>query len=317
MVAQPVSQGLRSPSKGPPASAPTRAFRGNGFTIQIPAAWVDLTLYTLLGDAGTGYPLYVRVSVEKDSDADTAQEYAESRIRQAASALPGGRLLKRTDVKLTSGQPACSAEIRWYPSDEMRLYQRLLFVISQGTAFTLVTQLDKKSKATVGPSIERLMASLRPADPKSQAPPPAKGLLRFSADPFTLDHPEGWTDGTIYTIAEPDQGRFRRNLVIRRHAMPEEPPSIQEVAAAEGDSMRASIPGVEIVEIGEATVKDGKPAARLQVRREVEDGAITQVQLVAHRAGFLNVLTCTLEEAPPQPVSKACSSILESFAETV
>src|SRR5262245_59251041 len=111
-----------------------RAFKGNGFTIQVPADWVDLTLYTLL-NGPSGQPLYVRVSAERGTEAATAQEYAESRIRQAASALPGGRLLKRADVKLASGQPACSAEIRWYPSDETRLYQRLLFVVWQGTAF--------------------------------------------------------------------------------------------------------------------------------------------------------------------------------------
>jgi hypothetical protein len=316
VVAQPVSQGLRTPPTGSPPAAAARVFRGNGFTIQIPATWVDLTLYTLLGNAGTGPPPYVRVSAERGTEAATAQEFGDGRIRQAAAALPGGRLLKRADVKLGSGQPAHSAEIRWYPSDEMRLYQRMLFVVWQGTGLMLVTQLDKKSKATIGPTIDRLMASLRPADPRSPAPPPAKGLLRFTADPFTLDHPEGWEDRTVYTVAEPDEARFRRNLVVHRRPMPEEPTSIQETAAAEADALKGSIPGIEIVEIAEARVKDGKPAARVLLRRDVEGGTITQTQVIAHRSGVLNVLTFTCEEEPQPSVTKTGAAILESFSET-
>jgi hypothetical protein len=309
-----MTQAPRPPAGGGAGLPALRAFRGAGFTLQIPADWVDMTLYTLLGPPEGDFPHWVRISVDREAGEATAEEYGEPRVRQAVQTLPGGRLLRRAPVKLSCGLPASAAEARWFPSDELRLYHRMLFVVHQGTAYTLVTQLTKKSRATVGPALGRAMLSLRPLDGRTPPPPPAAGSARFLADAFALDHPPAWSDETVYMLAEPDEGRFRRNLVVQRVVMPEAPESIEDQAWAEAEAMKVTVPDLEVAGRGAASVKDGLAAARLLLLRPAGRGRVAQRQLFAHRDGVLHVLTLTCEERPPEPVAKLLDAVLVSFA---
>lgn len=323
---------------GIPSPAESLSFVGNGFSVAIPAAWVDRTIYTYVGPAGRDPAAWVRILVDPAVMQGTVGEFADVGIRAASAAAPGYRLLRRQDVKLTDGSLGIRAEVRWFPTDDLRLYQRMLYVLWGKTGITITSHLTKKTRLTQGPVIDGLMESIRRrggalpvGQPSSSGSrPPAPGNLpptpaspfpasgsRVVADRFTMDLPDGWKDETVYMLAEPDESRFRRNLVIRREKLETAPGSLGDLARAEVDNLAASVPGFELMQEAQAAVRDGGPAHRLVFRRSLESGAkVLQLQHVAWRVGFLYWLSLTVEDAIEDREKAVLLAVLESFSGT-
>jgi len=160
--------------KEPPVSKETSKvkdktflFQGNGFTVDHLEDWQDKTLYTITGPVTDGIQHNVIITIDKENPFDTLIEYADWHIKTLENELKGCTLLKQGETKLTNGTDAYEAIFKWYPTDELRIYQQQIYVIVENVAYKLTASFTKKTRKTLGPQVERMMLSFNPV-PKSE-----------------------------------------------------------------------------------------------------------------------------------------------------
>ena len=145
-----------------PTPGGPQTYRGNVFTINQPEEWQDETVYTLTGPIEDGIKHNVLINVEHNVEVDSVAEHADRQIETLTAQLQGCRFLKRGEIRLNNGLEAYEAVFRWYPADEVRLYQRQVYVLLENTAYTLTSTFTKKSRKIIGPEVDRIMMSFRP-----------------------------------------------------------------------------------------------------------------------------------------------------------
>lgn len=137
-------------------------YQGNRFTIDQPEGWQDKTIYTLVGPVEGGIQHNIIINVEYDVKIDSLLDYADLQIASLEQQLKGCRILKREAISLNNGIPAYRAIFRWFPTDQLRLYQEQIYVLAGGSAYKLTTTFTKKTRKTLGPKVERSMMSFQP-----------------------------------------------------------------------------------------------------------------------------------------------------------
>jgi hypothetical protein len=144
-----------------------QTYRANDFTIVIPQAWQDKTIHMIMGPVEDGVQHNILITREDDLTFESASEYADWQIAMYEDQLKQFRLLKREDISLNNGIPACRAIFCWCPSEEVRLYQEQLFVLMGETGYNLTTSFTKRTRKTLGPQVERAMLSFQPNNDES------------------------------------------------------------------------------------------------------------------------------------------------------
>ncbi len=150
-----------------PAQTPSEThppYRAHRFTLGLPEEWKDQTVFILAGPVADGVQHGITINVASDVQVDSVAAYADVQTQALADQLQGCRLLLKDEVKLDNGLPAIRAIFSWWPSKERCLYQEQLYVLSVTEAFTLTATFSKKTRKTLGPSIERLMLGFTPAE---------------------------------------------------------------------------------------------------------------------------------------------------------
>ncbi|RPI74086.1 MAG: DUF1795 domain-containing protein [Ignavibacteriales bacterium] len=140
----------------------TIIFQGNGFTINQLEDWQDKTIYTLTGPVTDGIQHNVVINIDKDVPFDSLSDYADFQIKTLEQELKGCMLLKRGETKLVNGTPAYEAIFKWYPVNDFRIYQHQVYILIDKTAYKLTASFTKKTRQTIGPSVERMMLSFNP-----------------------------------------------------------------------------------------------------------------------------------------------------------
>lgn len=155
-------QEQQKPKQTPQEKDKTIIFQGNGFTVNQLEDWQDKTLYTLTGPVSDGIQHNVIITIDKDISFDSVIDYAELHIKTLENELKSCTLLKKGETKLSNGTEAYEAIFKWYPNDELCIYQHQIFVIVEKTAFKMTASFTKKTLKTFGPQVERMMLSLNP-----------------------------------------------------------------------------------------------------------------------------------------------------------
>jgi hypothetical protein len=153
-----------APNQVPRQERPKILFQGNSFTLNMYEDWQDETLYTILGPVTDGIQHNINVVMNRDVPAPTLGDFADWNVASVEEELKGCRLLKRDQVKLDSGLPAIRAIFRWYPSEAMRIFQEQIYVLVGSVGFKLTASFTKKTRKTLGPSVERIMLSFTPRE---------------------------------------------------------------------------------------------------------------------------------------------------------
>ena len=128
----------------------------------MPEEWQDKTIYTLAGPVEDDIQHNILINIERDAGIDSVADYADRQIESLESQLHGCRVLKRDEVRLDNGLEAYDAIFRWDPMDEVRYYQRQIYVLFEDTAYTLTTTFTKRSRKIRGPEIDRILMSFEP-----------------------------------------------------------------------------------------------------------------------------------------------------------
>ena len=143
-------------------SEPAALFHGNGFILNIPEDWQDKTVYTIIGPIEKGIQHNIIIMVDYQVEYSSVAEYADSYILALDEQLKGYRLLKQGVKNLTNGLPAYEVIFRWYATDELRIYQQQIFILSGDTGYRLTASFSKKTRRTLGPLVEKMMLSFQP-----------------------------------------------------------------------------------------------------------------------------------------------------------
>ena len=160
----PIQNDTINPQYPPIQVQPESLYQGNGFTINLLEDWHDKTVHTLTGPVENGIQHNVIIHMEDDVPFDNVVEYAQWQIGSLEAELKGCRLLKKGKKDLTNGIPAYEAVFRWYPTDELRIYQQQIYVLVEKTGYKLTASFTKKTRKTLGPKVERMMLSFNPGE---------------------------------------------------------------------------------------------------------------------------------------------------------
>jgi hypothetical protein len=141
---------------------PNRMYRGNSFSIRQPEEWNDKTVHTLFGPLEDGIQHNVMINIEYGITCDTVEQYADIQITSLENSLKSYVLLKRENMSLYNGFPAYKIVFRWYPAENIRIYQEQIYVLADKTAYKLTSTFTKKTRKTLGPQVERILMSFIP-----------------------------------------------------------------------------------------------------------------------------------------------------------
>lgn len=141
---------------------PNRMYRGNSFSIRQPEEWNDKTVHTLFGPVEDGIQHNVLINVEYGITCNTVEQYADIQITSLENSLKSYVLLKQEKISLSNGFPAYKIVFRWYPAENIRVYQEQIFVLADKTAYKLTSTFTKKTRKTLGPQVERILMSFIP-----------------------------------------------------------------------------------------------------------------------------------------------------------
>lgn len=146
----------------PQFNLPNIPFQGNGFTLKLYEDWKDKTIYTISGPVIDGVQHNIIIMVDDDLKVESLRDFADWNIATLENDLKGCRLLKQGEISLANGRPAYKAVFRWYPTEELRIYQEQIFVLVDKIGYKLTASFTKKTRKILGPQVERMMLSFVP-----------------------------------------------------------------------------------------------------------------------------------------------------------
>jgi len=152
---------VQKSAQAPQTKDKTKLYQGNGFTLNQLEDWQDKTLYTITGPVTDGIQHNIIISVDQEPAFKDLVEYAEWHIKTMEKELKSCMLLKKNETKLADGTDAYEAIFSWYPTDQIRIYQHQIFVLVEKAMYKMTASFTKKTRKTIGPSVERMMLSFK------------------------------------------------------------------------------------------------------------------------------------------------------------
>lgn len=139
--------------------------KNNQFSINLPDEWKDTTVFTFQGpnDSGVQHNLVLVIDpeVEKKMDVET---YAKLQIGQSQTVLPGFEMINEKEKTMPSGIPAYEVVYKYMPTDDLAIFQKQLFIINKGKAYSFTSSFSKKTLKTIAHEVDEIIASFLPAD---------------------------------------------------------------------------------------------------------------------------------------------------------
>lgn len=141
---------------------PKTHYQANNFNIHLDDIWQDKTVHIFHGPVTDGIQHNIMVNIDHEPQLENLQDYADWQVRSVEEQLQSCRLLLQDELQLNNRLPAVRAIFSWYPSDDLRIYQEQLYVMSDRKAYTLTASFTKKTRKTLGPQVERMLLSFHP-----------------------------------------------------------------------------------------------------------------------------------------------------------
>jgi hypothetical protein len=135
----------------------------NHFHLSFPDGWEDRTVHCFMGPEEGGVQHMLNLTVDRQVDTDDVAEYARDRIDQVVETMPAGEILKEEEKTLANGTPVYEALCKWVPPNGQVTFQKLVYMIRDGVAYTFSAGFSKKTLKTIGAEVDRIIESFEPA----------------------------------------------------------------------------------------------------------------------------------------------------------
>ncbi len=143
------------------------AKKNNQFSINLPEGWTDTTIYTFQGPNKNGVQhnlvLVIDSNIDKDID---AEKYAKQNFENLKSNLPGFEMINQTSKKMSSGVDAYEIIYKYLATDEVKLYQKQIFMIIDQKAYSFTSSFSKNTLKTIAVEVDEIITSFIPASSK-------------------------------------------------------------------------------------------------------------------------------------------------------
>jgi hypothetical protein len=132
------------------------------FYIDLPDGWEDRTVHYFLGPDDSGVQHMLNIVIDPNAATDDPAEYAQDRISQIVETMPAAEILKEEEKTLPNGVPVYEAVYKWVPPNGNVTFQKLVYMIHEGIAYSFSANFSKKTIKTIGVEVDRIVASFRP-----------------------------------------------------------------------------------------------------------------------------------------------------------
>ncbi|MFH1700113.1 MAG: DcrB-related protein [Candidatus Zixiibacteriota bacterium] len=132
------------------------------FTLELSDNWVDRTTFLYMGPEDDGMQHILNFYIEPDvGDADL-YEYARERIENAVAAMPDSEIIKEEEKNLPNGNAAYECVYKWISPDGKKIFQKLMFLILDGTGYNFSAGFSKKTLKTLRHEVDAIINSFQP-----------------------------------------------------------------------------------------------------------------------------------------------------------
>lgn len=131
----------------------------NRFSMNFPPEWKENTVYTFEGPEDDGVKHNILVNIEHDIDITDIEKYANRQINAIENELQGYNELKREKTKLDNGLSAYELVYKWCPVENVEIYQKILYVLSNNTGYSLTASFSKKTFKMMGSKVDKIFKS--------------------------------------------------------------------------------------------------------------------------------------------------------------
>ncbi len=136
--------------------------RNNQFRIELPDGWEDRTVHQFLGPDDSGVQHVLNLVVDPNAQTDDVEDYARDRIDQVIESMPAAEILKEGEKTLPSGVEAYEVVYKWVSPNGKVTFQKLVYMIRDGVAYTFSANFSKKTIKTIGVEVDRIIESFEP-----------------------------------------------------------------------------------------------------------------------------------------------------------
>lgn len=292
----------------------TRAFRGRGFEIDVPAGWEDRSIYTLRPSHTSQLVSGLWIVPDSDPGVKTSEQYFWLRDRARLEGAPSRRALNRQRVRLGHDLEGWMGEYAFSLPDGTARFERMFCVLFPDAGFTLSTDFSSKGRKVFGPTVSRIMSSLKPIAASTSRVQQTKATTVLTYDGFRLVSEGEWRDDTTYVVAEPGDGGFRENVVVRLDAADESATNLEQLAGIAEAELAPPDLGAVILQTGACRAKDGRPAWTIACRRPAAEGrSMLQIGFFAQRGEFRINAVVTLADRGAESVVPIWLDALKKF----
>jgi hypothetical protein len=132
------------------------------FHIELPDDWEDRTIHQFLGPDDSGVQHVLNLVVDPNSQTDDVEDYARDRIDQIVESMPAAEILKEEQKNLPNGVEAYEVVYKWVSPNGNVTFQKLVYMIRDGVAYTFSANFSKKTIKTIGVEVDRIIDSFEP-----------------------------------------------------------------------------------------------------------------------------------------------------------
>ena len=76
--------------------------------------------------------------------------------------MPAAELLKEEEKTLPNGAPVYEVIYKWVPANEKVVFQKLVYMIRDGVAYSFSANFSKKTIKTIGAEFDEIVNSFEP-----------------------------------------------------------------------------------------------------------------------------------------------------------
>jgi len=131
----------------------------NRFSVKVSPVWQDHSHYRFDESDESGNKHEIVVSIEHNIEVPTLKQYAELNIMALAKVIPGYQELKRGQFLLDSGVPAFDLVYKWIPLNDVKYYQRVVYIRINKTGYVLSARFTKKTWKIRGGEVDKMLKS--------------------------------------------------------------------------------------------------------------------------------------------------------------
>jgi hypothetical protein len=125
--------------------------------------WRETTVYTFEGphDSGVQHNLVLTIDSNLPKKPNLV-EWAKTSFGTTKEVMPGYEFISEKEIRLPNGVPGYEMVFRYSPTDELKMFQKQVFVIIEDKGYIFSSTFSKKTLQTIANEVDRIIASLKP-----------------------------------------------------------------------------------------------------------------------------------------------------------